>query len=93
MLPLILATIGQILKKWQQFFEIQDGGDHHFEFLKLCISDVIDMIQIEVSMFSQIFVKIGQIVKNWQQIFEIQYGVGRHLELWSRKFVNVTDVF
>jgi len=25
MLPLILVTIGEIIKKWQQFFEIQDG--------------------------------------------------------------------
>jgi len=28
---LILVTIGQIVKKWQQFFEIQDGGSHHLE--------------------------------------------------------------
>jgi len=26
MFPLILGTIGQILKKWQQFLEIQDGA-------------------------------------------------------------------
>jgi len=25
------VTIGQILKKWQQFFEIQDGGSRHLE--------------------------------------------------------------
>jgi len=25
------VTIGQIVKKWQQFFEIQDGGDRHLE--------------------------------------------------------------
>jgi len=31
MLSLILVTIGQILKKWQQFFEIQDGGIRHLE--------------------------------------------------------------
>jgi len=24
--------IGQKVKKWQQFFEIQDGGDRHFGF-------------------------------------------------------------
>jgi len=46
MFPLILVTIGQIVKKWQHFFEIQDGGDSYLQFLKLCISDVIDMIQI-----------------------------------------------
>jgi len=44
MSPLILVTIGQIVKKWQQFFEIQDGGHRHLVFLKLCVSDVIDMI-------------------------------------------------
>jgi len=27
----ILVTIGQILKKWQQYFEIQDGGSRHLE--------------------------------------------------------------
>jgi len=31
MFPLILVKIGQILKKWQQFFEIQDGGSRHLE--------------------------------------------------------------
>jgi len=36
--------IGQIVKKWQSFFKIQDGGDRHLDFFKLCISDVIDMI-------------------------------------------------
>jgi len=35
MFPLILVTIDQIVKKWQQFFEIQDGGDRHLEFWKL----------------------------------------------------------
>jgi len=67
MFPLILVTNGQILMKWQQLFEIQDGFDHHLEYSKLCISDVIDMFQIEVPMFSQILVTIGKIVKQWQQ--------------------------
>jgi len=31
MFSLILVTIGQILNKWQQFFEIQDGGSRHLE--------------------------------------------------------------
>jgi len=31
MFPLILVTMGQILKQWQQFFEIQDGGSRHLE--------------------------------------------------------------
>jgi len=31
MFPLILVTIRQILMKWQQSFEIQDGGGLHLE--------------------------------------------------------------
>jgi len=27
----ILVMIGLIVKKWQQFFEIQDGGGRHLE--------------------------------------------------------------
>jgi len=63
-----------------KFFEIQDGSDRHLEFLKLCISDIIDIIKIEVPMFSQLLVKIGQIVKKWQQFFEIQDDGDGHLE-------------
>jgi len=37
------------------FFEIQDSGDRHIKFVKLGNSDVIDMIQIEVTMFPLIF--------------------------------------
>jgi len=44
-------------------FQIQDGGDHQLEFSQICISDVIDMFQSEVSMFSLILVMIGQILK------------------------------
>jgi len=29
--PLLLVTIGRILTKSQQFFEIQDGGSRHLE--------------------------------------------------------------
>jgi len=71
--------IGQIVKKWQPFFEIPDGGNRHLEFLKLCISDVITTFQIEILIFSQILVTIGQIVKKWQQFLEIQDGGDRHL--------------
>jgi len=93
MFPLILVTIGQIVETLQQFFEIQDNDNRQLEFLKLCITNIIEMIEIEVSMFSQILVKIGQIVKKGQQFFTIQDGIGRHLELWLRRFFEVTDVF
>jgi len=72
--------IGQIVKKWQPFYEIHDGGNRHHEFFQLCISDVIDMFQIEVPMFSIILVAIGEIVKKWQQFFEIQDGASHHLK-------------
>jgi len=84
---------GSILNKWQQLFEVQDGGDRQLDLSKLCISDVIDMFQIEVTMFSQILVTIDQVVQKWQHIFEIQDGGHRHLELWLRKFFDVTGVF
>jgi len=53
--------------------------------LQLCISDVIDMLQV----FPLICVTIGQIVKKWQQFFAIQDDggrYGRHLELWLLRF-------
>jgi len=78
--------------KWQQFFEIQDGGDRHLEFLKLRISDVIDMIQIEVRMFSKMLVTIGQMVDKREQFFEIQDGGDRHLALWLSRFFHVTNM-
>jgi len=63
--------INHIVTKWQPFFKLQDGGDRHLELLQICISDVINMFQIEVPMFSLILVTIGQILKKWQQFFEI----------------------
>jgi len=72
--------IGQIVKKWQLFFESQDCGDRHLEFFQICISDVIDMFQIKVPMFSLILVTMGQILKKWQQFFKIQDEGSCHLE-------------
>jgi len=43
MFPLILLTIGQILKKWQQLFEIQDGGGRHLELWLLIFFSIIDV--------------------------------------------------
>jgi len=50
---------------------IQDGGDRHLELSQICISDVTDMLQIEISMFPLILVTIGQILQKGQQFFEI----------------------
>jgi len=63
MFPLSLVKIVQIVKKWQPCFEIQNGGERYLEFCKLCISDVIEMFQIEVPMFPLFLVTIGQILK------------------------------
>jgi len=39
-------------KEMAAVFRIHGCSDRHLEFSKLCIYDVIDMIQIKVSMFS-----------------------------------------
>jgi len=70
-------------RKWPPFFKVQDGSDRHLEFLQICISNVIDMSQIEVPMFSLILVTIGQILKKWHQFFEIQDNGSRHLEKYT----------
>jgi len=75
--------IGQIVTKWQPFFEIKDGGNRHLDFFQICISDVIDMFKIEVPMFPLILVTIGQILKKWQQLIEIQDGGSCYLEKYT----------
>jgi len=55
---------------------------------KLRISDIVDiinMLQIEVPMFSQILVTIGQIIKKWQKFFKSQDGGSRHLEKYTSR--------
>jgi len=65
----IPTKFGQTVKKWQPFFGIKDGGYRHLEFFQLCISNVIDMFQIEVPMFPIMFVTMGRILKKCQQCF------------------------
>jgi len=43
MLPLSLVKIFQKVKKSQQCFKIQDGGDRHLELRLLRFFDVIDV--------------------------------------------------
>jgi len=43
MFPQILVTIGQILKKWQPFFEIHDGGGRHLELWLLRLFNIADV--------------------------------------------------
>jgi len=71
---------------------MQDDGDRHLAFFQICISDFIDMFQIEVSMFPLILVTIGQIVKKWQQFFEIQDGGDRHLQFLKLCVYDVIDM-
>jgi len=79
--------------KWQQFFEIQDSGNHHVEFMKLYISYSVDVFQIEVPVFPLIFMTIVQIVKKWQLFFEIQDGGNRHLQFQQQCISYVIDMF
>jgi len=43
--------IGKIVKKWQPFFEIEDGGGHHLELWLLRFFDVSDVFLIKVPIF------------------------------------------
>jgi len=52
-----------IINERANVFATQDGGSRHLELLELCISGVIDMFQIEVTMYSLILGTIGKIVK------------------------------
>jgi len=61
----ILVTIGQIVKEWQQFFEIQDGGGRHLELWLVRFFDVTDVIYIKLAIFLLNLAMIGQIVKRW----------------------------
>jgi len=74
--------IGQIVKKLPVFLNSR-WRRRHLEFFQICISDVIDIFQIEVPMFPLTLVIIGQAVKKWQQFFEIQDGGNRHLEKYT----------
>jgi len=62
MFPLSLVKIGQIVKTWQQFFEIQDGGDRHLELLLCRFFDVTNVFRIKVAIFPLNLAMIGQIV-------------------------------
>jgi len=93
MFPKILVTIGQIVNKWQQFFEFQDGGGRH---LQLCLRrffDVTDVFLIKVALFSLNLAMIGQIVTKWQPFFKIQEGGDRHLEFSKICIFDVIDMF
>jgi len=79
--------------KWQHFSKIEDGGDRHLEFLKLCISYVINMFQIEVPVIPLIKMTIDQIQKKWQSFFEIQDGGDCHLEFLQLYISDLIDMF
>ena len=76
--PSNLAETGPIVKKWQQFFKIQDGGGRHLDFGYICIFDITVAFHVRFATFSINLLKIGSTVKKWQMFFRIQDG-GRHL--------------
>ena len=67
--PPSLVRIGQMVKKWQQFFEIHDGGSHHLEFWWMCVFDMTIVFYNEFARIVSNLVRIGPIVKKWQQFF------------------------
>jgi len=78
------VKIGQIVKKWQPCFEIQDGGDRHLNFFQICISDVIDMFQIEFPMlFSTNCGDDMSKTKEMAAVFRNPDGGSRHLKKYT----------
>jgi len=68
MFPLSLVKIGQIVKKWQPCFEIQDGSGRHLDLWLLRFFDVTDVFLIEV-IFLLNLMMIDQYIMKWQQFF------------------------
>jgi len=95
MFPLILVTIGQIVKKWQQFFEIQDRGGRHLELWLLGFFDVADVFLIKVAIFPLNLAMIDQILNKFDTklFFEIQDGGNRLLEFLQLCISDVIDMF
>jgi len=58
----MLVKIDQIVKKWQQFFEIKDGGGRHLAFWLRRLLTFTDVFQIKVAIFPLNLAMIGQIV-------------------------------
>jgi len=86
MFPLNLVKIGQIVKKWQQFIKIQEGGGRHLELWVLSLFDVVRVFYIKVAILLLKLSMIGKIVDKWQSFFEIQDGDDRHLEFVQHTF-------
>jgi len=61
-------NIGQILKKLQQCFKIQNCGSRHLNF---CIINITDVFLLVVVTFPLNLVIIGRIVKKLQTFFAI----------------------
>jgi hypothetical protein len=58
-----MVKIGQLVKKWHQVFEVQDGGGRHLELCKDLISCVKDVFYVDVVTSPPCLVKVSQIVK------------------------------
>jgi len=76
----MLVKIDQIVNKWQQFFEIHDGGGRHLELWLRRFFDVTDVFWIKVAISPVNLAMIGQIVTEWQPFFKIQDGGDRDRE-------------
>ena len=82
--PSNLVKIGQIIKKWQQFFAKQYGSCRHLEFSSRCVFPHDRCVLHQIHYILTNLVEIGRIVMAWQQFSEIQDSGSRHLEFLSR---------
>jgi len=88
--------IGQIVKKWQQFFAIQDDGGRYGRHLELWLLRFFRRYRCVLNQSSNIPTKFGDDWSNCKEkanVFRNQDGGGRHLELWLLRFFDITDVF
>jgi len=80
-----LALFSQIVKKWQTFSEIEEGGVRSFWILAtMHFQCNICVLNPSPIMFLISLVKIGQIVKKWQPFF------GCHLEKYTSGWTIIT---
>ena len=78
-----LVRIGQRIKEWWQFLDIQDDGNCHLDFWLLCyFFDITDAFYVEFAIFPPNLVSIDQKLITWQQFVEIQDSGNRYFEFW-----------
>ena len=87
------VRIGQIGKKLQKSFAIQDGGSRHLDIWWNSVYWLFSAFHFRCSTFPPSLVHIGRIEKKWQQLFGLQDGGRRHIELYCMCISNITVAF